>query len=103
MNATVHSALPGKIKIESNQEFEAPHDALDGDIDINNWRAEISVLAHDAHVDHDIKKVTREDDDSVFMSEESESYKHLSSLFHHSHIMSEIEQSIDKKINQHMI
>ncbi len=38
-----------------NNDFDELHDALDDDIDINNWSdVEESVLAHDAYVDHDM-------------------------------------------------
>ncbi len=45
------------IKDESYNHFDAPDDALDDDIDMNNWsHVEESALPHDACVDYDIDK-----------------------------------------------
>ena len=48
-NATVHAASSVNIKDETcNNDFDAPHDALDDDIDINNWSdVEEKALVHD--------------------------------------------------------
>ncbi len=59
-NAAVHAAASVNIKYESYNDFNAPHDALnddalDDDIDINNWSGvEESALAHDTCMDHNI-------------------------------------------------
>ena len=48
-NATVHAAASVNIKDETwNSVFDRPHDALEDDIDINNWSdAEETALSHD--------------------------------------------------------
>ncbi len=55
-NPTVHAEASVNMKDEAwNNDFDAPHDALDDDIDINNLSdVEESALAHDACVDQDI-------------------------------------------------
>ena len=61
-NATVHAVSSVNIKDESFNDFDAPHDALDEDIEINNWSdIEESVLAHDACMGHDINNSDERD------------------------------------------
>ncbi len=50
------------IKDDHFHDFDATHDALDDDMDINNLSdVEESALAHDACVDHDIDNSDRRD------------------------------------------
>ena len=55
-NPTVHAEASVNMKDEAwNNDFDAPHDALDDDIDINNWSdVEETALAHDTCMDQDI-------------------------------------------------
>ena len=54
-NPTVHAEASVNMKDESwNNDFDAPHDALDDDIDINNWSdVEETAIAHDTCMDQD--------------------------------------------------
>ena len=54
-NPTVHAEASVNMKDEAwNHDFDAPHDALDDDIDINNWSdVEETAIAHDTCMDQD--------------------------------------------------
>ena len=54
-NPTVHAEASVNMKDEAwNNDFDAPHDALDDDIDINNWSdVEETAIAHDTCMDQD--------------------------------------------------
>jgi hypothetical protein len=54
-NPTVHAEASVNMKDEAwNNDFDAPHDALYDDIDINNWSdVEETAIAHDTCMDQD--------------------------------------------------
>jgi len=61
-NATVHAVASVNMKDETwSNDFDAPHDALDDDIDTNNWSVvEETAIAHDTCMDQDTDTVMGE-------------------------------------------